>query len=276
MKAEDRAKRNNNWLTIFGRLKPGVTLAQAQSDMTGLAKAFASEKLQADTESLRLELLHRSMSDGVIRSVLWFTFGLAGFVLLIACANVANLQLVRTATRAREYALRAALGAQRGRLLRQSLIESLTVSLVGGLISLLLAYVAVDFINRRLFAELPGAKVSPDLSVFAFALVSSVLTGLAFGMVPAWIAARSDINQVLKSDQRGCDLRPFAQSTAARAYHWRSRIRPRPPCGRRIADSRLGAFCASRSGLECRRIADCASESSGNQLPYKREAARIQ
>jgi predicted permease len=77
------------------------------------------------------------------------------------------------------------------------------VSLVGGLISLLLAYVAVDLINRRLFAELPGAKVSLDLTVFAFALASSVLTGLAFGMVPAWIAARSDINQVLKSDQRG-------------------------------------------------------------------------
>jgi predicted permease len=200
--AEQRASRNNNWLTIIGRLKQGVTLKQAQADMTGLAAAFVSEKLQEPTESLRLELLHHSMSGDVIRSILWFTFGLAGFVLLIACANVANLQLVRTATRAREYALRAALGAQRGRLLRQSLIESLTVSLIGGGISLLFAVLAVDFINSRLFAELPGARVSLDVMVFAFALAASVLTGLVFGMVPAWMAARSDINQVLKSDAR--------------------------------------------------------------------------
>src|SRR5262249_18363761 len=110
---------------------------------------------------------------------------------------------VRTATRAREHAIRAALGAGRFRLLRQSLTESLLISLIGGGFSLLLALWGVEFISRRLFSELPGAKVTLDLSVFGFALLCSVLTGLVFGMVPAWLASRADVNQALRENVRG-------------------------------------------------------------------------
>src|SRR5207244_2169419 len=131
----------------------------------GISQANASNQ----GESLRLQPLQQSMSDEIGRKVMWFTFGLAGFVLLIACANLANLQLVRTATRAREHAIRAALGAGRLRLLRQSLTESLLISLLGGALSLLIAQSWVTFINRRLFSELPGAQVSLDLRVFGFA-----------------------------------------------------------------------------------------------------------
>ena len=168
-----------------------------------LAANFADEKLMVPGESLRLEPLQRSVSDDIGRKVMWFTFGLAGFVLLIACGNLANLQVVRSAARAREYAIRAALGARRIRLLRQSLTESLAISLIGGALSLLLAMWSVQFISRRLFSELPGAKVTLDFSVFGFALLSSVLTGLIFGTVSAWLSSRVDVNQALRENARG-------------------------------------------------------------------------
>jgi putative ABC transport system permease protein len=201
--ADQRRARGSNWLGAFGRLRPGVPTSRAQEAMVVLAGNFANENLMVAGESLRLEPLQRSVTDDIGRKVMWFTFGLAGFVLLIACGNLANLQLVRTAARAREYAIRAALGARRVRLLRQSLTESLAVSLIGGAFSLLLALWAVEFISRRLFSELPGAEVTLDFSVFGFALLCSVLTGLIFGTVPAWLSSRVDVNQALRENSRG-------------------------------------------------------------------------
>src|SRR6185295_19376839 len=99
----------NNFLRAFARLKPGVSPQQAQGAMVTLFDSIAKENSSNQNESIRLEPLARSTSDDIGRKVMWFTFGLAGFVLLIACANLANLQLVRTAARAREYAVRAAL-----------------------------------------------------------------------------------------------------------------------------------------------------------------------
>jgi putative ABC transport system permease protein len=201
--AEGRRSRNSNYLRAFARLKPGVTIAQADQAMKTLAANITKENGQNQNESLRLEPLQLSMSDQIGRNVMWFTFGLAGFVLLIACANLANLQLARTAARAREFAVRAALGAGRIRLLRQSLIESLAIALIGGALSLALAILGIWFISSRLFSELPGMKVTLDLSVFGFALLCSVLTGLIFGTVPAWLASRADVNQVLRENVRG-------------------------------------------------------------------------
>jgi putative ABC transport system permease protein len=209
--AEGRSNRGNNWLRSLGRLKPGVSLKQAEEAMVVLAANLAEQHSENTGESLRLEPLQRSMSDPVSRKVMWFTFGLASFVLLIACANLANLQLVRTAARSREFSIRAALGAGRTRLLRQSLTESLAVSLIGGALSLLLALASVEFISRRLFGELPGAKVTLDFSAFGFALLCSVLTGLLFGTIPAWLASRTDVNQALRQNARG--------STAGRSHH---------------------------------------------------------
>ena len=208
---EQRQNRDSNYLRSFARLKPGVTIEQAQQAMATLQASMAKEFSLTSNESIRLEPFGKAVTDQTGRQVLWFTFGLAGFVLLIACANLANLQLVRTANRTREYSLRAALGAGRGRLLRQSLIESVVVAVLGGIISLLLAYGSIEFVNRRLFSELPGARITLDLKVFGFALLVSLLTGLAFGIIPAWLASRTDINQALKSSLRG--------STASRSHH---------------------------------------------------------
>lgn len=206
-----RGTSTSNYLRSFARLKQGVTIEQAQQAMVTLQANMAKEYSLTLNESIRLEPFGKAVTDQSGRQVLWFTFGLAGFVLLIACANLANLQLVRTANKTREYSLRAALGAGRGRLLRQSLIESVIVAVIGGIVSLLLAYGSVEFINRRLFSELPGARITLDLKVFGFALLISLLTGLAFGIIPAWLASRTDINQALKSSLRG--------STASRSHN---------------------------------------------------------
>ena len=200
---EQRQNRGNNYLRAFARLKPGVTLDAAQQAMATLAGNLFRETQTNQNESLRLAPLQLATSNAVTRSVMWFTFGLAGVVLLIACANLANLQLVRSVARTREHSVRAALGAKRFRLLRQSMTESVVLACLGGALSLLVAYGAIAFINRSLFASLPGAAVTLDFTVFGFAFVCSVLTGIVFGTVPAWLASRADVNTALKESPRG-------------------------------------------------------------------------
>jgi len=208
---EQKTSRGSNYLSEIGRLKPGVSIQQANQSMVTLAANIGKQNSSNEGDSVRLEPLQRSTSDSIGRSVMWFTFGLAGFVLLIACANLANLQLVRTAARARELAVRAALGAGRWRLLRHSFTESILVALIGGVISLLIALGAVRFISARMFADLPGASVQLDYKVFGFALLCSLLTGVIFGTVPAWLASRADVNLALRENSRG--------STAGRSQH---------------------------------------------------------
>ena len=200
---EQRLDRGNNGLQAFGRLKPGMPLAKAEAEMKAIAARMGKEHPMNALDSLRLEPLQRQVTDEIGRKVSWFTFGLAGFVLLIACANLGNLQLVRTATRAREFAIRAALGAQRGRLLRQSLTESVMVSLLGGALGLLLAGWTNQIIGRQLFTDLSGVDLRLDGRVFGFALLVSMFTGLVFGAVPAWLASRADVNDALKENLRG-------------------------------------------------------------------------
>jgi putative ABC transport system permease protein len=209
--AEQRHSRGNNYLQMIGRLKPGVSVKRADAEMKAVAARLGKEYPNQARDSLRLEPMQRMVSDDIGRKVSWFAFGLAGFVLLIACANLANLQLVRTAVRAREFAVRAALGAQRARLLKQCLTESVIVALIGGALGSLLALWCSQLIGRRLFDGLPGVSVALDARVFWFALVCSVLTGLIFGAVPAWFGSRADVNDVLKENLRG--------TTVGRTHH---------------------------------------------------------
>ena len=208
---ERKADRSASYLSSFARLKPGVTMQQAEQSMVALDANIQKQNSVNEGDGVRLEPLQRSMSDEVGRTVMWFTFGLAGFVLLIACANLANLQLVRTAARSRELAVRGALGASRWRLLRHSLTESILIALIGGIISLVVAIAAVRFISVRLLGDIPGANVQLDYRVFGFALLATLLTGLLFGTIPAWLASRADVNLALRENSRG--------STAGRSQH---------------------------------------------------------
>ena len=197
--ASQRDNRGNNFLREFGRLKPGVTFEQADDAMKTVVKQFLTTYQDLDQrEGARLERL--SIVDPVTKRISAFAFGLTFLVLLIACANLANLQLARTTARAREFAIRGAIGGAKGRLIRQSMAESLVLSLLGGAMAIPLSYWCTRAIARQQFSELPGVRVTMDPASLAFALGCAVLTGILFGAIPAWLAGRADVNDVLKQN----------------------------------------------------------------------------
>jgi putative ABC transport system permease protein len=200
---EQRANRLNNYLAAFARLKVGVSMAKAQAATATLFDSISNATGSQYGNSVRLEPLQRSIAQNTERTVWWFAFGLAGLVLLIACVNLANLQLVRTVARSQEHSIRAALGADRARLLRQSLTESVVIAGLGGGLSVAVALGGIAFINQRLFAELPGADVGLDFRVLAFTLCCSLMAALVFGTMPAFLASRADLNGALKRQARG-------------------------------------------------------------------------
>jgi putative ABC transport system permease protein len=195
--AEQLTIRGSNFLREFGRLKPGVTVAQADSAMKTLGMQVMAEHADLDQrEGLRVESL--SIGSPSQLRISAYGFGLAFLVLLIACVNLANLQLARTAARAREFAIRGAIGGAKGRLMRQSLTESLLVSVVGGTLAIPLSYWCTQLIATRQFANLPGVDITLDGATLSFAFGCALLTGVIFGVVPAWLASRADVNDVLK------------------------------------------------------------------------------
>ena len=196
---DQRQDRGNNFLREFARLKPGVTFEQADGAIKGVVTRFLAGHTDLDArEGARVERL--SIVDPATKRVSAFAFALAFLVLLIACANLANLQLARTTARAREFAIRGAIGGAKGRLMRQSLTESVVLALIGGVIALPLAYWCTQLIARRQFSELPGVHVTIDAVSLGFAFGCALVTGLIFGVVPAWLASRSDVNDVLKQN----------------------------------------------------------------------------
>jgi predicted permease len=204
--ADDQLQnRGGNYLMSVARLKPGVSLGQANADMSAIAARLEKEYPDVNTDSgLRIVPLAESGIDPRGRIMVWLIMGLAGFVLLIACANLANLQFARTALRGRELAIRGALGAPRARLLRQLLAESLLVAVLGGALGLVLAGWVGDLLDARLLRDgEPVLKLGLNLGVLGFALVVSILTGLLFGLAPAWLASRTDVNAALKQGSRG-------------------------------------------------------------------------
>jgi predicted permease len=195
--AQELTIRASNFLREFGRLKTGVTPEQADAAMKAIGRQVLAEHADLDQrEGLRVESL--SIANPSQRRVSAFAFGLAFLVLLIACVNLANLQLARTAARAREFAIRGAIGGGKGRLMRQSLTESVLVSLLGGVLALPLSYRCTQLIATRQFADLPGVRITLDPVTLAFAFGCALLTGVIFGVVPAWLASRADVNDVLK------------------------------------------------------------------------------
>ncbi|HEX8145946.1 MAG TPA: ABC transporter permease [Pyrinomonadaceae bacterium] len=204
--AHDETERGSRHLRAIGRLKPGVTLEQAQAEMNVIASRLESAHPDFNTGyGVRLVTLPEDTVGG-LRTALLMLFGAVVFVLLIACANVGNLLLARSSARQREFALRAALGAGRARILRQLLTESVLLALAGGAAGLLLALWGiglVESLGSRVTPLLAGVRV--DYGVLAFTGVVSVLAGVAFGLAPALHVSSPDLNETLKAGGRSGD-----------------------------------------------------------------------
>jgi predicted permease len=194
-------------MNAVGRLKPGVTLDQAKSDMDGVAKHLAELYPDIDKNSGITLIALKEDVIGDIRPFLLLLLAAVGFVLLIACANVANLLLARSTGRNREFAIRTALGASPTRVVRQLLTESIVLGLAGGALGALIATWGTQYAIKMLPEALPRAEeIHFDGWVFLFTLVTSVLAGIVFGLVPAYKSSRSEIRETLKEGGRGGSL----------------------------------------------------------------------
>ena len=198
---------NGPTMLVMARLKDGVSLDQAQAEMNGIASQLQNEFPQSNANrGVSVEPLHLNFLTDATRRNLWLLLGAVGFLLLIACVNVANLLLARGTSRQREVAVRAALGASRGRLFAQFLTESLVLAILGGALGILLAGVIIDVIAAVMppvGTMLPSeAHIRISVPVLLFTIAVTTAAGLLFGSVPAWQSSRVDLNEVLKSGGR--------------------------------------------------------------------------
>jgi len=202
--AQTLADHDNHYLTVVGRLKKGVTLAQARADIKTITDRIVSEHPEEMANSGSNVLSLRDLLAGKVRRPLILLFVAVGLVLLIACANVGNLLLLRAAARRREIAVRMALGAKRLRIIRQLLTESVLLSGIGGALGLLVAVWSFALLKQLIPGGLSlTTNLKLNWPVLGYALLLSLVTGIVFGLAPAFQASRVDLNHALKLGGRG-------------------------------------------------------------------------
>ena len=204
LEAEDRQQRDAIWISVVGKLRPGFSLAQANAELETIAARLEAQYPAANTALVfRAKSMHEETVSEVRPAVL-LLFGAVGLVLLIGCANVANLLLARATARQKEISIRSALGASRNAIVRQLLIESVVLSLLAGAIGLLLAAWGIDVLLALAPEDIPRLEsVGLDGTVLLFSLGLSLLTGILFGLAPALSASKPDLTEALKDATRG-------------------------------------------------------------------------
>lgn len=200
---EDRL-RDSHWMLAVGRLKPGVSHWAAEADLRGIAAHLAEAYPRTNARSTVWVDPFLVATLGSTIGKLIVLLATAGFVLLVACANIASLVMAKGAGRVTEVAVRVALGASRRRIVRQMLTESLALAIVGGAIGLLVAHAVLGSLRGFLPPELPRAgNIRLDLGVLGFTILLTLGTAILFGLAPAWISARTQVNEVLKEGAGG-------------------------------------------------------------------------
>jgi putative ABC transport system permease protein len=201
-------RRSLRWMNVFGRLAPGVTLAQARAEMDGITAQLAREYPQQDGSTFVLMGTLREKVIGQIQPLLLVLFGAVGFVLLIACANVANLMMTRAAGRRKEFAVRTALGASRGQLIAQMLTESLLLAALGAAVGFVGAQWGVNAliatIPKNMLDGLPSLReAGANLPVLTFLCAVTLCTAVLFGLAPAFAVSQTKVSDALKDESRG-------------------------------------------------------------------------
>jgi predicted permease len=212
----EEQRRNARNLRVFGRLAPGVTREQAQSELINISRKLESENPETNKDiQARVQTFNESQNGGPIRTVFLSLMGAVAFVLLIACANVANLLLSRSTNRAREISVRVALGASRWRVVRQLLIESVMLAVISGLAGLGVAAIGIRLFDRATqdVGRPYWIQFTMDGSVLGFFALICLGTGIIFGLAPALHVSKTDVNEVLKEGGR-------TGSAGVRARRW--------------------------------------------------------
>jgi predicted permease len=210
---EQQEGRERREAGLFLRLAPGVALPQALASLAPVSERWVKENPRLyPNYHFRVQLAGRVGGSANV-AIIFLQLGLAAAILALACANLANLQMARAASRLRDLAIRSALGATRWMLIKQQLIESLVLSATGGAFGLLIADWSNDLIGRNIKLGLTSTLEMPiDGRVLGFTAAISILAGLGFGLIPAWLASRTDVNEALKQQSRG--------STGGKSQGW--------------------------------------------------------
>ncbi len=212
LSAGERSNRTDQAVSVIGRYRDGVTPGQAAAQFAALARRLAGDHPAENANlDLRVRSLQSTTLTGVSRTTTFLLIGLSGFVLLIACGNLANLLLARAIARAREFSIRGALGASRTQLIKPLAVECFVLAVGGGLAAMLVSVWTSAWLAQRFSGPGGTTDFSPDGRVLFFTISLSLITALLFGIAPAWWAARVDVNDSLKNGTRG--------TTGNRAQH---------------------------------------------------------